>query len=179
MPLRPLFSPFPPSPLPHPPRACVHRGDGAALLAVCRGKVSEGLDFRDREARAVVVVGLPFPALREPKVVLKKAYNDAARRDPRAGGGASAGAGAGLLSGGEWYLLQALRAVNQAVGRVIRHRLDYGAVVLLDCRYAQPEQQQQQQQLYAPHARSGAGGDVRAGLSKWVRSQLVDYDTVR
>ena len=36
------------------------------------------------------------------------------------------------LSGEEWYKQQASRAVNQAVGRVIRHRHDYGAIILCD-----------------------------------------------
>ena len=35
--------------------------DGALFLAVCRGKVSEGLDFADNNARAVICVGIPFP----------------------------------------------------------------------------------------------------------------------
>lgn len=30
--------------------------DGSLFLAVCRGKVSEGLDFADNNARAVVTV---------------------------------------------------------------------------------------------------------------------------
>ncbi len=36
------------------------------------------------------------------------------------------------LSGEEWYKQQASRAVNQAVGRVIRHRNDFGAIILCD-----------------------------------------------
>ena len=37
-----------------------------------------------------------------------------------------------VLTGEEWYVQQASRAVNQAVGRVIRHRNDYGAIILCD-----------------------------------------------
>jgi hypothetical protein len=37
------------------------------------------------------------------------------------------------------YVQQGLRAVNQAMGRVIRHRWDYGAVLLADARFAQPQ----------------------------------------
>ena len=37
-----------------------------------------------------------------------------------------------ILSGEDWYSQQASRAVNQAVGRVIRHRYDYGAIIFLD-----------------------------------------------
>jgi Rad3-related DNA helicase len=43
-------------------------GGGALLLAVCRGKVSEGLDFKDGRARAVFVVGIPYPAFMDPQV---------------------------------------------------------------------------------------------------------------
>ena len=39
------------------------------------------------------------------------------------------------LSGRDWYQQQAYRAVNQAVGRVIRHRMDYGAIILCDERW--------------------------------------------
>lgn len=34
---------------------------GAILMAVCRGKISEGLDFSDNSARAVLIVGIPYP----------------------------------------------------------------------------------------------------------------------
>lgn len=36
---------------------------GAILCCVCRGKVSEGIDFADEMARAVVLIGIPFPAV--------------------------------------------------------------------------------------------------------------------
>lgn len=42
--------------------------DGALLIAVCRGKVSEGLDFCDENARAVVTIGIPFPNVRDLQV---------------------------------------------------------------------------------------------------------------
>ena len=40
------------------------------------------------------------------------------------------------MSGQEWYIQQATRAVNQAVGRVIRHKNDFGAVILMDKRFS-------------------------------------------
>jgi Fanconi anemia group J protein len=120
--------------------AAVASGRGALLLAVCRGKVSEGLDFADANARGVLVVGVPFPSVRDVKVAQKKAFNDAGRA-------------AGLLPGSQWYEQQAFRALNQAVGRCIRHRADWGAIVLLDARFREPRFQR--------------------GLSRWLRGALT------
>ena len=36
--------------------------------ALCRGKVSEGLDFSDRAGRAVVITGIPYAMFKDPKV---------------------------------------------------------------------------------------------------------------
>jgi len=49
----------------------------ALFLAVCRGKASEGLDFADARARAVLVFGVPFPSATSSQVVAKKQFNDA------------------------------------------------------------------------------------------------------
>ncbi len=43
-------------------------------------QVSEGLDFADGNARAVLVVGIPFPNVRDTQVGLKKRYNGAPAR---------------------------------------------------------------------------------------------------
>lgn len=48
-----------------------------------------------------------------------------------------------MLSGDEWYFLEATRAVNQAIGRVIRHRNDYGAILLCDLRFNNQRQKSQ------------------------------------
>ena len=34
---------------------------GAILMGVCRGRISEGLDFSDDAARCVIIVGIPYP----------------------------------------------------------------------------------------------------------------------
>jgi len=31
------------------------------MMGVCRGRMSEGLDFSDNAARMVIIVGIPFP----------------------------------------------------------------------------------------------------------------------
>lgn len=41
---------------------------GALLLAVYRGRASEGLDFSDNYARAVVAVGIPYPNVKDVQV---------------------------------------------------------------------------------------------------------------
>ena len=96
---------------------------GAIMFAVCRGKISEGIDFRDERARAVIITGIPFASLKEPKIILKKQYLDRQRIKN--------------LSGNDWYVQQASRALNQAIGRVIRHVEDYGMVLLFDERFTQ------------------------------------------
>lgn len=45
-------------------------------MGVCRGRISEGLDFSDNAARCCIVVGIPYPQIGDAKVVLKKDYLD-------------------------------------------------------------------------------------------------------
>uniref|UniRef100_A0A0D9XGH8 Helicase ATP-binding domain-containing protein n=1 Tax=Leersia perrieri TaxID=77586 RepID=A0A0D9XGH8_9ORYZ len=104
---------------------------GAAFLAVCRGKVSEGIDFSDDKARVVVK--------------LKKRYNDSYKSSKD------------LLSGNEWYCHQAFRALNQAAGRCIRHKFDYGGIILIDERY-----QEERNIVY---------------ISKWLRNSIKNCST--
>uniref|UniRef100_A0A0R3PYN4 DNA helicase n=1 Tax=Angiostrongylus costaricensis TaxID=334426 RepID=A0A0R3PYN4_ANGCS len=94
--------------------------DGGLMLAVFRGKVSEGLDFSDDLARVVIAVGIPFPNAFDELVKEKKNYNDLHCRTKS------------LLSGEQWYVSQAYRAINQALGRCLRHKDDWGALVLVD-----------------------------------------------
>lgn len=57
----------------------IFEGDkkGAVLMGVCRGRISEGLDFSDNAARCVMIVGIPYPMVADPKIILKKHYLDA------------------------------------------------------------------------------------------------------
>src|SRR5689334_4245752 len=99
-------------------------------MAVCRGKVSEGFNFADENARGVIVVGIPYPSLETP-VLMKKEFNKLKHSQ-----------NSSFLDAESWYSLQvrlgldllpeylsipkAFRAVNQAVGRGRMH-----SVVLL------------------------------------------------
>ncbi|CAH9087086.1 unnamed protein product [Cuscuta europaea] len=116
----------------------------AAFLAVCRGKVSEGIDFSDDMARVVIVVGVPFPNINDIQVAQKKKFNDTYKLSKS------------LLSGSDWYCQQAFRAVNQATGRCIRHKFDYGAIIFLDERFCE--------------ARN------RGYISKWLRNSIKEYE---
>ncbi|RLN22615.1 regulator of telomere elongation helicase 1 [Panicum miliaceum] len=115
---------------------------GAIFFAVCRGKVSEGLDFADRAGRAVIVTGMPFATPTDPKVRLKREYLDKQGTPSK---------NTKTLTGDEWYVQQAARAVNQAVGRVIRHRHDYGAIIYCDERFARPNYQSQMSYWLQPY----------------------------
>lgn len=61
------------------------------------------------------------------------------------------------LTGSAWYSQQAMRAVNQAIGRVIRHKRDYGAIILCDERFSR--------------------SNVQSDLSKWLRSYVHVHKT--
>ncbi|GFP82753.1 fanconi anemia group j protein homolog [Phtheirospermum japonicum] len=104
--------------------------EGAAFLAVCRGRV---------------VIGIPFPNIYDVKVAQKKKFNDTYESSKK------------LLSGNEWYCQQAFRALNQATGRCIRHRFDYGAVIYLDERFHRDRN--------------------RAYISKWLRNSIKLYSS--
>ncbi|KAJ9601097.1 hypothetical protein L9F63_000732, partial [Diploptera punctata] len=101
--------------------------NGPLLFAVFRGKVSEGMNFEDNMARAVISVGIPFPHLYSLNVNLKKYYNNINCKT--------------LQNGDVWYRTQAFRAINQALGRCIRHSKDWGALILIDQRFTSTNSQ--------------------------------------
>ncbi|KAF5297275.1 hypothetical protein FQA39_LY12114 [Lamprigera yunnana] len=115
---------------------------GAIFMGVCRGKISEGLDFADANGRAVLITGLPYAPLKDPRVVLKKQYLDICRTTNKE-----------MISGDDWYTLDATRAINQAIGRVIRHQYDYGAIILLDSRFT--------------------SWKIKSQLSCWLRDHII------
>ncbi|KAI9504346.1 helicase C-terminal domain-containing protein [Coemansia spiralis] len=126
---------------------------GAIMFAVYRGKVSEGIDFSDHLCRTIVNIGIPYPAFKDVKVALKREYNDSRRKTQLQSPSSSAAA---LLSGAKWYDIQAFRAINQAFGRCLRHKRDWGAIIMLDSRLALPWNSMQ--------------------LSKWIRQHIRVYD---
>ncbi|KAA3676580.1 fanconi anemia group J protein [Paragonimus westermani] len=149
-----------------------NRSSGALVFAVCRGKVSEGLDFADAYGRLVIAVGIPYPAFNNPLVQQKREFNDITRRlpvstpdslnrsftppdSPTVKESNFLFTPRRVLSGSEWYDAQAYRALNQALGRCIRHMNDWGAVLLADARFVEQP---------ARYMR---------GISRWIRSRTV------
>jgi chromosome transmission fidelity protein 1 len=120
-------------------------GKGALLLSVVGGKMSEGINFSDRLGRCVMVVGLPYPNIASPDWKAKLEYietttftrltsdDDESSPSPKISE-AEARARAKQASR-DFYENACMRAVNQSIGRAIRHRGDYAAIVLLDRRF--------------------------------------------
>jgi hypothetical protein len=65
------------------------------------------------------------------------------------------------------YTQSAIRAVNQALGRVIRHRNDFGAVLLADERFAYTGVQSQLSVWIRPHVQRHES--FGKGLARWAR----------
>lgn len=101
---------------------------GALLLSVVGGKMSEGINFSDDLGRCVVMVGMPYPNIKSPELQEKMAYLD--QTIPRTHGQPPPGT----------VLIENLcmKAINQSIGRAIRHQKDFASIVLLDHRYARP-----------------------------------------
>ena len=116
-------------------------------MAVCRGKVAEGLDFADDNGRAVLVTGLPYPPFKDARVELKRQFLDDQLRGKK-----------GSMTGHKWYQLEAFRATNQAIGRVIRHSRDHGAVIFLDTRFGDH--------------------NARISLSRWLQPFFQKYTSI-
>ena len=126
---------------------------GGILFSVCRGSCSEGMNFSNDAARLVIVVGIPFAYLGDPKTQLRKEYQDEFNKYYYA---FIKDKNIKKLSGAEWYNQNAIKCVNQALGRVIRHSNDYGCMLLIDSRY------QQNNNKYL--------------ISKWIRDVCIIYN---
>ena len=125
----------------------VQENNGSLLLSIVGGKMSEGINFADRLGRGVVMVGLPFPNVQSPEWKAKMEYVKAASVNH--GGSATDGNTAAK----DFYENACMRAVNQSIGRAIRHQNDFASIILLDKRY---------------------GSDrIRSKLPAWIQKSLV------
>ncbi|RXK42015.1 chromosome transmission fidelity protein 1 [Tremella mesenterica] len=112
---------------------------GALLFAVVGGKLSEGINFSDKLGRCVIMVGLPFANIASVELSERMKY-------------VSGLPGAGPDASKELYENLCMRAVNQSIGRAIRHANDYACILLVDKRYASQR--------------------IRRKLPKWIREDV-------
>lgn len=144
--------------------------NGALLLSVVGGKMSEGINFSDRLGRCVVIVGLPYPNINSPEWKARIEYiesstisrltesppdadHDPATTSPVVMSHEQARATAKQVAR-DFYENACMRAVNQSIGRAIRHRNDYAAIVLVDRRFGTDR--------------------IRSKLPGWIRGGMVE-----
>lgn len=105
---------------------------GAVLCSVMGGKLSEGINFSDNLARAVVIIGMPYPDPRDPVLQEKIKYYNSQQATASAPSSSTA---TSSITSSELYEALCMKVVNQSVGRAIRHIHDYASIVLVDGRY--------------------------------------------
>lgn len=118
--------------------AAVDSGKGGLMLSVVGGKLSEGINFSDKLGRAVIAVGLPFPNANGAEWKAKIRYVEELQyKQYRQSTGLNEAAckAEAQRAGRDFYENACMRAVNQSIGRVIRHRNDYAAVLMVDRRF--------------------------------------------
>lgn len=121
---------------------------GSFLSCVIGGKMSEGINFSDGYGRLVIVVGLPYPNPNDVELREKMKYLDENQKN------ASTSGNAGIMKPSqEYYESLCMKAVNQSIGRSIRHAADYASILLVDRRYAWSK--------------------VRTRLPLWIKRRLV------
>ncbi|CAR28445.1 ZYRO0F04136p [Zygosaccharomyces rouxii] len=114
----------------------VDKGEGAMLFAVVGGRLSEGINFQDNLCRAIVMTGLPFPNVFSGEMMVKRSHLE--NKILQKGGTRQDAMSATKL----FFETICLKAVNQSVGRAIRHANDYANIYLLDKRYGNPHTQE-------------------------------------
>lgn len=119
---------------------------GAALFAVVGGKMAEGINFSDDLARGVAVIGLPYPNAFAVDLIAKRNH---IIKTLLAQGKSQLEA---MNASRDFYENICMRAVNQSIGRSIRHANDYSTIFLIDQRYSRL--------------------NIQKKLSKWVRDRL-------
>jgi chromosome transmission fidelity protein 1 len=135
----------------------IDSGKGGLLLSVVGGKMSEGINFSDRLGRCVIIIGLPFPNIMSAEWKAKIEYIESVTlsrlqlEDPKLGRDESMKKS--KEQGREFYENACMRAVNQSVGRAIRHREDYAAILMIDKRFGNER--------------------IRGKLPRWIQEGLV------
>uniref|UniRef100_A0A0N4ZL84 Helicase ATP-binding domain-containing protein n=1 Tax=Parastrongyloides trichosuri TaxID=131310 RepID=A0A0N4ZL84_PARTI len=101
---------------------------GAILFGVIGGKLSEGINFCDKLGRCIIMIGLPYPNKNSIEISSKMTYLQKH---------------VSQASAQNFYNSLCMHAVNQGIGRAIRHRNDYATIILIDDRYQSDSIQKQ------------------------------------
>lgn len=104
---------------------------GAILFSIVGGKLAEGINFGDDMGRCVIMVGLPYPNPSDPELQERMKFLDQTHQDSETNTSLSK----------TYYTNLCMKAVNQCIGRAIRHINDYACILLLDHRYCQTKSQ--------------------------------------
>lgn len=143
------------------------RKTGAVILCVVGGKMSEGINFSDGMGRCVVMVGLPYPSPSDPELVERMKYIDQISTIPSSVDVIPMGSSQEKrlkplhcrgYTGRDYYENLCMKAVNQSIGRAIRHIGDYASILLVDARYA---------------SASSVTSGPASKLPIWIKEQLI------
>ena len=110
------------------------------------------MNYCSHNVKFVIVIGIPFASLKEIKLKAKKKYLEYKNNEfvdffknekikP--------------VIWKDWYTLNAVKSVNQSIGRLIRSNKDYGSIILIDKRYTDI--------------------NIRKFISDWINNYAVIY----
>lgn len=109
------------------------RDEGAVLFSVIGGRISEGIDFPDKELQVAIIVGVPYPKPTAKQRALQHFYETKFRK------------------GWEYTVkVPTYRKMAQAIGRLIRTGTDIGVAVILDRRAKQFSDRMPMEESQAP-----------------------------
>ena len=102
------------------------------FFTVFKGVSSEGVNFKNEECRAVLILGIPLISINDIKCNMKKHYLDKIQTN-----NLTLNLNSNRPLSEEWYYQNAFININQAIGRIIRNAKDYGLVFLFDYRFSE------------------------------------------
>lgn len=119
----------------------VYSKPGAILSAVVGGKLSEGINFKDELGRCIIMVGMPYPNVKD-MALETKAKHLVNKKG---------------MDASDFYDTLCMKAVNQSIGRSIRHSEDYASILFVDKRFKKER--------------------ITSKIPKWITHRLVEHDT--
>ena len=99
-------------------KAC-ERGRGGVFACVARGKVAEGVDFKNYLGRCALIIGIPFQYSRSRALMCRTEFLHKKYK----------------ITQKSFIIFNAIKQTAQCLGRVIRGKMDYGMMILADRRF--------------------------------------------